>query len=137
DVSTATLGLSVSYPASSPSVTGVGGTEFNEGTGTYWDPPPTTSTTNFGNSAQSYIPELAWNDTKLLGILDATGGGPSNCKNASGTTGVTIDGNLYAFSICDAPTAGGFAKPPYQTALTPSDGVRDVPDISFSASNAN
>ncbi len=137
NVSTATLGLSVSYPASSPSVTGVGGTEFNEGSGTYWNPPPTTSTTNFGNSAQSYIPELAWNDSKFVGSLDATGGGPSNCENTSGVTGVTIRGVQYAFSVCDAPTNGGFAKPSYQTALTPSDGVRDVPDISFSASNVN
>ncbi len=134
-VSTATLGLSVSYPASSPEVTGVGGTEFNESTGTYWDPPPTTSTSNFGNSAQSYIPELAWNDTAILHHLGATGGGPSNCEKTSGTTGVAIDGQLYAFSICDAP--GGFAKPSYQTSLTPADGVRDVPDISFSASNVN
>jgi hypothetical protein len=134
NVTKATLGLSVSYPASSPSVTGVGGTEFNEGTSasTYWDPPPTTSTANFGNSALSYIPELAWNDTKLVGSLDATGGGPSNCEKASGIT--TEAG--FAFSICASP-GGGFAKPSYQTALTPSDGVRDVPDISFSASNVN
>ncbi len=136
--STAVYGLSVSYPASSPEVTGVGGTEFNEGTTvTYWDPPPTTSTTNFGNSALSYIPELAWNDTTFVGSLDATGGGPSNCEKASGTTTVTIGGQPFAFSICDAPPNGGFAKPSYQTALTPSDGVRDVPDISFSASNVN
>jgi len=137
NVSTATLGLSVSYPASSPSVTGVGGTEFNEGSGTYWNPPPTTSTTNFGNSALMYIPELAWNDTTFVGSLDATGGGPSNCENASGITGVAIGGQDFAFSVCDAPTSGGFAKPSYQTALTPADGVRDVPDISFSASNVN
>jgi hypothetical protein len=139
--STAVYGLSVSYPASSPEVTGVGGTEFNEGTGTYWDPPPTTSATNFGNSALSYIPELAWNDTTFLlsqGFPPgSTGGGPSNCEKVSGTTTVTVDGLMYAFSVCDAPTGGGFAKPSYQTALTPSDGVRDVPDISFSASNVN
>ncbi|MFZ0868179.1 MAG: protease pro-enzyme activation domain-containing protein [Candidatus Sulfotelmatobacter sp.] len=139
--STAVYGLSVSYPASSPEVTGVGGTEFNESTGTYWNPPPTTSATNFGNSALSYIPELAWNDTTFLlshGLPPgATGGGPSNCEKVSGTTTVTIDGQPYAFSICEAPTTGGFAKPSYQTALTPGDGVRDVPDISFSASNVN
>jgi subtilase family serine protease len=137
DVSVATLGQSVSYPASSPEVTAVGGTEFDEGTGNYWENPPTTSTTNFGNSAKSYIPELAWNDTKAVGSLDATGGGPSNCEHASSTTTVTIGGQPYAFSVCDAPPAGGFAKPTYQTALTPSDSVRDVPDISFSASNVN
>jgi Pro-kumamolisin, activation domain len=137
DVATATLGLSVSYPASSPEVTGMGGTEFNEGSSTFWGPAPTVSTTNFGNSALSYIPELAWNDTKFVGTLSATGGGPSNCEHVSGTTTVTIDGEPFAFNVCDAPTSGGFAKPSYQTALTPSDGVRDVPDISFSASDVN
>jgi hypothetical protein len=133
--SPAIYGLSVSYPASSPEVTGIGGTEFNEGVGTYWNPPPTTSTTNFGNSALSYIPELAWNDTTFLlsqGLTPgATGGGPSNCEKVTGTT--TEAG--FPFSICASP--GGFAKPSYQTALTTSDGVRDVPDISFSASNVN
>jgi hypothetical protein len=135
--STAVYGLSVSYPASSPEVTGVGGTEFNEGAGTYWSAPPTNSSTNFGASALSYIPELAWNDTALVGAPDATGGGPSNCANFSGTTTLNIGGFLYGFSDCDAPPGGGFAKPSYQSGITPSDGVRDVPDISFSASNVN
>ena len=50
----ATNGLAVDFPASSPYVTGVGGTEFNEGGGTYW------STTNgSGGTALSYIPETA------------------------------------------------------------------------------
>jgi subtilase family serine protease len=135
----AVYGLSVSYPASSPEVTGVGGTEFNEGmsASTYWAPPPTNSATNFGVSALRYIPELAWNDTTLLTSQGfppgATGGGPSNCVNTSGTT--TSGG--VVFSNCDAPPGGGFAKPIYQSGVTPSDGVRDVPDISFSASNVN
>jgi subtilase family serine protease len=140
--SNAIYGLSVSYPASSPEVTGMGGTEFNEGDSTaYWASTPTNSMTNFGVSAQSYIPELAWNDTTFLvenGYPPgASGGGPSNCVNFSGTTNLEIQGFEYGFSDCDAPTAGGFAKPSYQTGLTPSDDVRDVPDLSFSASNVN
>jgi subtilase family serine protease len=139
--STAIYGLSVSYPASSPEVTGMGGTEFDEGNGTYWGSTATNSETNFGVSALSYIPELAWNDTTFLlsqgDTPGATGGGPSNCVNFSGFTSVEIQGFEYEFSDCDAPTAGGFAKPSYQTALTPSDSVRDVPDLSFSASNVN
>ncbi|HWY20381.1 MAG TPA: protease pro-enzyme activation domain-containing protein [Candidatus Acidoferrum sp.] len=127
--SVAQYGLSVSYPASSPWVTAVGGTEFNEGSGTYWN----TTNDAHGGSAQRYIPELAWNDTVLVGTLDATGGGPSNCANGTSTT--VVGGVLFV--VCTAPPNGGFAKPSYQTALTPSDGVRDVPDISFSASNAN
>ncbi len=139
--STAVYGLSVSYPASSPEVTAVGGTEFNEGAGTYWASPPTNSATNFGVSALSYIPELAWNDTTFLlsqGFPPgATGGGPSNCVNFSGTTTKDIGGTLYGFSNCDPAPSGGFPKPAYQSGITPSDGVRDVPDISFSASNVN
>jgi len=130
----ATLGPSVSYPASSAYLIAVGGTEFNEGTGTYWN---TSNGTNgasvLTNGPQNgYIPEIAWNDTTAAGQLDGTGGGPSNC--AFGTAG-TVDG--FQFTICTAPPNGGFPKPTWQSALTPADSVRDVPDISFSASNAN
>jgi hypothetical protein len=133
--SVAIYGPSVSYPASSPSVTGVGGTEFDEGTGTYWG---ATNGANGGSvltngPMNGYIPELAWNDTAGAGGPDGTGGGPSNCVNGTGST--MIGG--FPFVICKAPPAGGFAKPAYQTGLTPSDSVRDVPDISFSASNFN
>jgi subtilase family serine protease len=133
--SSATLGASVSYPASSAYVTGVGGTEFNEGTNssTYWG---STNGTN-GGSATEYIPELAWNDSTFtisqgLGF-DGTGGGASNCANGNTTT--TVGG--FTFQICSAPPAGGIAKPSWQSGITPSDSVRDVPDISFSASNVN
>jgi subtilase family serine protease len=134
--SVATLGLSVSYPASSPEVTAVGGTEFNEGNGTYWG---ATNGANGGSvltngPMNGYIPELAWNDTAAAGGLNGTGGGPSNCVNGMGNP-VTVNG--FPFVVCKAPPAGGFAKPAYQTALTPADSVRDVPDISFSASNFN
>jgi uncharacterized protein (TIGR03437 family) len=69
----ATQGLAVAFPASIPEVTAVGGTEFNEGSGTYW------SSTNGpnGGSAMSYIPEMAWNDTAATSELEATGGGVS------------------------------------------------------------
>ncbi len=66
-------GLAVDFPASSPYVTGAGGSEFNEGTGNYWN---TTNNANSG-SAISYIPEMAWNDTALGGGLAAGGGGAS------------------------------------------------------------
>lgn len=116
----AVLGLAVSYPASSAYVTGVGGTEFNEGGGTYWS--STNDITN-GGSALSYIPEKSWNDFPQLGILDGGGGGPSNCANQSAD-----------FSKC----VSGFSKPTWQTGMgVPADGVRDVPDVSLSASNYN
>lgn len=67
------LGLAVNFPASIPEVTGVGGTEFNEGAGNYWS----VSNLAFGGSALSYIPEIAWNDTAFGDGLAASGGGAS------------------------------------------------------------
>ncbi len=70
----ATQGEAVSFPASIPEVTAVGGTEFNEGGTVYWN------SINGVNqsSATGYIPEKAWNDTAADGTLTATGGGASN-----------------------------------------------------------
>jgi uncharacterized protein (TIGR03437 family) len=68
-----TGGLSVDMPASLPEVTGIGGTEFVEGGGTYWNSTNDAS----GGSARSYIPETAWNDTAIDGSPSASGGGAS------------------------------------------------------------
>jgi uncharacterized protein (TIGR03437 family) len=68
----ATLGRSVLFPATLPEVTGIGGTQFTEGTGTYWK---TTNSSTFG-SALSYIPEAVWNESAGSG-LGASGGGAS------------------------------------------------------------
>jgi subtilase family serine protease len=110
NATTANQGLAVSAPASVPEVTGVGGTEFNEGSQSYW------SATNgfYDGSALSYIPEMAWNDSAASagvgGGLAASGGGAS----------------------------AAFQKPAWQTGPgVPNDGARDVPDISLSASNAH
>ena len=107
-VQAASHGLAVLLPASVPEITALGGTEFNEGNGVYW------SATNNANesSALSYIPEMAWND---------------NTANVAAGDGF-------------AATGGGasilFPKPSWQTGLgVPNDGARDVPDVSFSASN--
>jgi len=105
----ATQGLSVDFPASSPHVTAVGGTEFNEGSGTYW------SSTNGANggSALSYIPEMVWNDT-------------ANPDNITETGGVITGGGGGASVI--------FPTPSWQTGLVPGGG-RGVPDVSLNASN--
>jgi subtilase family serine protease len=114
-------GLAVDMPGSLPTVTSVGGTEFQEGAdlaGTYWmNPwagiPPTCLTsgtctfTDILSSARSYIPEGAWNDTNAQFGLTAGGGGASSV----------------------------IAKPAWQAGTgVPNDAARDVPDISFSAS---
>jgi uncharacterized protein (TIGR03437 family) len=66
-------GLAVDLPAAIPEVTGVGGTEFNEGSGNYWN------AANTANNASilSYIPETAWNDSAADGTPSAGGGGAS------------------------------------------------------------
>jgi hypothetical protein len=64
DTFEATHGLSVAFPASSPYVTGIGGTELGDDSD-YWN--PSTGT------ALSYIPEAVWND----GYDAASGGGAS------------------------------------------------------------
>ncbi|HWG22202.1 MAG TPA: protease pro-enzyme activation domain-containing protein [Terracidiphilus sp.] len=105
----------VNYPASSAYVTGVGGTEIASGDGagnsTYWD---SSSGSDVINSAKTYIPEIVWNDD------------PSSCPSGQN---------------CLSASGGGasslIGKPSYQATLTPQDGRRDVPDISFYSSPNN
>lgn len=64
---------SVDLPSGIPEVTSVGGTTFNEGSGTYWNASNTASKA----SATGYIPETVWNDTAADGTPAAAGGGAS------------------------------------------------------------
>ncbi|HEX3682042.1 MAG TPA: tectonin domain-containing protein [Bryobacteraceae bacterium] len=105
----ATQGLAVDVPAAIPYVTGLGGTELNEGSGTYW------SSTNNANSgsALSYIPEIAWNDTSEDGQLSATGGGKSTffTKPAWQTgSGIPYDGarDVPDLAFAASPDHDGF-----------------------------
>ncbi len=63
-------GETVDFPAVMPEVTAVGGTQFVEGTGTYW---AATNSPTLG-SAMSYIPEAAWNESGTSGLLSGGGG---------------------------------------------------------------
>ncbi|MBV9506341.1 MAG: hypothetical protein JO323_15185 [Acidobacteriia bacterium] len=81
----------VDMPASLPLVTGVGGTEFNEGSGNYWN--AANDATNA--SVLSYIPEIAWNDSATDGSPSASGGGASiyfSKPSWQAGTGVPHDG---------------------------------------------
>ena len=117
-------GLAVNGLASTPYNIAVGGTDYdilktsfdtyvnNQSSGT----PP------YYLTASQYIPEEPWNDSTIVNTALA-----SNVALEPG--GVT---NIIA--------AGGgvssvYSKPAYQTALTPADGGRDVPDVSFLAAN--
>jgi uncharacterized protein (TIGR03437 family) len=97
----ATQGMSVDFPAVMPEVTGVGGTQFVEGNGSYWS---ATNSPQLG-SALSYIPEAAWNESGDGGLLSGGGGA-----------------SIF------------YSKPAWQSGPgVPSDAVRDVPDVAFSA----
>ena len=140
-------GLAVNGFGSTPYNVSVGGTDFNDSTtaSKYWN--TTNNTTNFSN-AKGYIPEETWNDSctnseifPLAGVSSAEqscnnyevqynqllvvaggSGGASNCTTSTGTT--------------TGSCSGGYAKPSWQTGSgVPSDGKRDVPDVSLFASN--
>jgi len=66
-------GLAVESPASTPEVTGVGGTSFISPYSSYFGGTNDAQ----GGSIASYIPETAWNTTTALGYLSASGGGAS------------------------------------------------------------
>jgi subtilase family serine protease len=69
-------GLGVNGLASTPYNVAVGGTQFNEGSGSYWN----SSNGSGETSALSYIPEVAWNQSGTMpggSDLWSTGGGLS------------------------------------------------------------
>jgi subtilase family serine protease len=81
-------GLGVSYPASSPEVTAVGGTEIsiaNDST----DPALWSTTIGAnGGTAVTYIPEIAWNDdVELAQYCHAPAQGDTFCSTGNGTRG--------------------------------------------------
>ncbi len=105
--------LAVSYPASSPYVTAVGGTQmapgtFDAGNTTYWG----SSTFGFDlvSSLLSYVPEVVWNEGSTSRIL--AGGGGSSAV---------------------------FGRPSWQSGLSGMSGgaTRLVPDIALQASIQN
>jgi Pro-kumamolisin, activation domain/Bacterial Ig-like domain (group 3) len=101
----ASEGFAADFPSSSPYVTSAGGTMFVEGSGSYWN---STNASN-GGSALSYIPEQPWNETTASGGL---------------TAGGAAGGGASAY----------FSKPAWQVGTgVPSDGSRDLPDISLNS----
>jgi Pro-kumamolisin, activation domain/Bacterial Ig-like domain (group 3) len=105
--------VSVNLLAATPFTTAVGGTQFNENgkDASYWNKSndPTTRA-----SAKSYIPENVWNETCTSQCQ------PGAPPLASGGGGSSVF----------------FSKPSWQTGIVgiPSDGKRDIPDISLTAS---
>jgi hypothetical protein len=106
--------VSVNLLASTPFNTAVGGTIFNENgqNSVYWS-----SANNNNESALSYIPEDAWNESCTAGT----------CSGADSPAIWAGGGGASIF----------FDKPSWQAGVTgiPSDGVRDLPDVSLSAAS--
>jgi hypothetical protein len=131
----------------------VGGTDFGDtyqgSSRAYWS---STNSSTYG-SALSYVPEIPWNDSCAGSLLAdysgftlsygadgycgssdaqqfdniavaAASGGPSGCATGASAESLVVGG-----------TCKGYAKPSWQTGVDgiPSDGVRDIPDISLFA----
>src|ERR1700722_13204953 len=105
--STSASGTGVNGLCSSPYSTCVGGTEFNEGSGTYW-----ASTNGAGySSALGYMPEEVWNES-----------------GSRGGSGLWSSGGGASFY---------FTQPAWQKGVSgagASNGMRAVPDVAMSAS---
>jgi subtilase family serine protease len=154
-LTSATHGIGVSAYASTPYNVAVGGTDFSDtldGTsGNYWS---STNTATYG-SALSYIPEIPWNDScagsllaNYMGYSTVYGvGGFCNSSSARRNSFVQVvagsggPSNCFTGSPSPFGVAGGsckgVAKPDWQTGLAgiPSDGVRDIPDVSLFAAD--
>ena len=149
----ASHGIGVSGLTSTPYNVSVGGTDFGDsyaGTNsTYWS---SANGTTYG-SALSYIPEIPWDDSCASGLISsylgystaygssglcnswrgeedflntvAGSGGPSGCATGTASSDGVVDGSC-----------AGYPKPGWQSVLgNPSDGVRDIPDVSLFAAN--
>jgi len=140
----ASNGLQVSGFASTPYAIAVGGTDFDVLPGSFTTYVTdavggnlTSGSAPYYGTALSYIPEEPWNDSTSSngdlafnqplvsqGATDivAGSGGVSSCVTS------TQSGNTVT-------CLGGYAKPAFQTSLTPVDSARDVPDVAFLAAN--
>jgi trimeric autotransporter adhesin len=129
-------GLAVSGIASTPFTVAAGGTDFDFTAAGYpqnfWN---TTGGVNF-RTAKGYIPETTWNDS--CGQSGLAGCNPLTLSSTSPT--LVLEGGGGGQSNCPVQDEFGdctesYAKPSWQMGSgVPSDGVRDVPDISLFSS---
>jgi subtilase family serine protease len=160
--SPAVNGLAVSYPASSPEVTGVGGTGISLADDSYPNPSTFWNTSGGvdGGTAVSYIPELAWNDdVELAQYCQAPFSGDPFCSQGGSTptpgwvpltasaTAAQVQEDIWlsiggggasnCFTENGNVCTAGFAQPTWQQGLSVPNapaGVRYVPDVSLFAS---
>ena len=148
NASSPVYGLAVNGFASTPYNVAVGGTDFYYSDyastpangvpasfNTYWasgtsDTPAT--------SILKPIPEQPWNDSQYGFNIAAIASGDANYYADQGLDQPN-GGSGGASSCATFDSAGnclaGYAKPAFQSALTPADSVRDIPDVSLFAAN--
>jgi subtilase family serine protease len=151
----ATNGIGVNGLASTPFNVAVGGTDFSDTfarvNSTYWG---STNAPNF-SSALSYVPEIPWNNScasvLIASFVSGSGttfGSSGFCNGALGeqfflnTSGGSGGPSSCAMGAPSNPppvggTCAGYTKPSWQQSFlgNPSDGVRDLPDVSLFAAN--
>ncbi|HEX3943104.1 MAG TPA: S53 family peptidase [Rhizomicrobium sp.] len=141
----ASHGIAANALASTAYDVAVGGTDFGDtynGTNkTYWN----SSSTKAYGSAKSYIPEIPWNNScasrliaKFVTGSNVTYGTKGFCNSKDGENNfITTLAGSGAPSSCATGSGGkcaGYKKPSWQKVFgNPSDGVRDLPDISMFA----
>jgi subtilase family serine protease len=154
-------GIGVNASASTPYNVAVGGTDFSDtysGTNsTYWN---STNTATYG-SAKSYIPEIPWNDSCASQLVatyygfSSTFGSSGSCNNVTsydpngwalqdvggsgGPSGCATGSPSPSIPGVVSGTCAGYPKPSWQSGIVgnPSDGVRDLPDVSLFAADGN
>lgn len=116
--------LAVDYPASSPNVTAVGGTEISQADriyetqgGGYWE--KSNGSSDVLASLTQPVPEQAWNEDQTCSSFASEGADPI-CAGGGGASAL-------------------FARPVWQTGVPgiPSGSQREVPDIALAASIFN
>jgi len=147
----ASFGLAVNGVASTPYNVAVGGTDFNDATNptTYWNNTNPSATTQA--SVKGYIPETTYNDTCTNSVIETIIGLgtdiEADCNALLSNTNLIFltapAGGGGGVSACTTSNAefpnsctGGYAKPSWQTALTVSDGKRDLPDFAIFAGDS-
>jgi hypothetical protein len=141
----ASNGLQVSGFASPPYAIAVGGTDYDVLPGDFstYVTDKVGGQLNSGSApyygtALSYIPEEPWNDS-----TSNNGDLANNQPLASSQEATDIVAGSGGVSSCVTSTQsgdlitcqGGYAKPAFQSSLTPADGGRDLPDVAFLAAN--
>lgn len=123
--SQATQGFAVNGYASTPYSIAVGGTDFDVLSTSFASYVNNTSSGSppYYGTALKYIPENPWNNSTARNTTFSINVPNTNSKGV---------GNIVAGS---GGVSTVYSKPAFQSSLTPSDGFRDLPDVSLFAAN--